>query len=174
MGHLKIERLDELVQLNWNTYSELNNDYFEIQLSSDGFEWEVIGEVDGNGTTSETIRYSFIDKTFPITDVLYYRLKQVDYDGNYEYSEIVSTVNPKLIEVSVFPNPTQGEVKIYLGDSYESVGVTIFNTLSEVIKTYNFNNTNHFSITLEETNGIYFIDIRTNEGSSTIMKLIKQ
>lgn len=73
--------------LNWETFSELNNDYFVVERSSDGIQWNPIGEVDGAGQSSEKRSYSFQDFQFDRV-VNYYRLKQVNFDGVSDYSEI--------------------------------------------------------------------------------------
>ena len=74
--------------LNWSTATELNNLGFEIQRSSEGNEFFTIGFVEGHGTTTEQQTYSYIDKNLG-NGKNFYRLKQVDYDGSYEYSDVV-------------------------------------------------------------------------------------
>lgn len=77
----------ENVHLKWSTASELNNDYFEIEKSMEGIVFESIGKVKGAGTSQHIIQYSFIDAlSFPIS---YYRLKQVDFDGTFTYSDVI-------------------------------------------------------------------------------------
>lgn len=77
----------DAVLLNWITASEVNNDYFEIQVSIDGVSFETIGLVRGNGNTSEVMRYDFSIKN---SVAKYFRLKQVDYNGAFEYSHVIS------------------------------------------------------------------------------------
>ncbi len=99
------------VSLDWQTASELNNDFFEIQRSEDGDNWDVIGLVEGNGTINELVNYAFTDEK-PLFGTSYYRLKQVDFDGQFEYSPIESVniiLDSEQIQVSVFPNPTNDE-----------------------------------------------------------------
>jgi hypothetical protein len=78
----------EDIIINWTTSSEINNDYFEIQRSENGYEFETIEIVQGAGNSSSNIEYSFIDDFN--TPQVYYRLKQVDYDGEFSFSKIVS------------------------------------------------------------------------------------
>jgi len=78
-----------VVVLNWETASEINNDYFQIERSVNGSAWENIGFVEGEGTTTSTTRYEFVDEN-PLTGISYYRLKQVDFDDKFEYSDKVS------------------------------------------------------------------------------------
>lgn len=75
------------VQLEWVTASEQNNDHFTIERSSDGLNFETISEVQGAGNSSQNISYATIDP-FPLPGLSYYRLKQTDFDGKYEYSDI--------------------------------------------------------------------------------------
>jgi len=101
--------LDEAVLLNWSTATEINNQGFDIQRKSNSeVVWEKIGFVPGFGTTTEPRTYSFTDET--ITNGTYsYRLKQLDYDGTFEYSdEIVVEVDFNPSDYSLaqnFPNP---------------------------------------------------------------------
>jgi hypothetical protein len=80
------------VVLNWATASELNNDFFTIERSVDGLTWEVVDLVNGSGTTSLRNDYSTIDPR-PYSGLSYYRLKQTDFDGAFEYADIVSVFN---------------------------------------------------------------------------------
>jgi len=100
------------VHLNWTTASETNNQGFEIQRKKS--EWEKIGLVPGHGTTTEPQLYSFIDKEIE-PGRYQYRLKQIDFDGNFKYSEIVEITNelPKEFLLSQnYPNPFNPTTKI--------------------------------------------------------------
>jgi hypothetical protein len=103
---------DGNVNLNWQTASEINNDYFDIQRSINGSEWVSIGKVEGHGNSYVTHNYTDIDNlegTIP-SGTIYYRLKQVDFNGKYIYSEIrsVNLNNNQLNEVvNIYPNPTE-------------------------------------------------------------------
>lgn len=98
-----------VVVLDWKTASELNNDYFTIERSASGVQFEELGKVPGAGTTSQPRSYSFVDAS-PFPKQTYYRLKQTDYDGASEYSEIirVETSQDKERKMSVYPNPNTG------------------------------------------------------------------
>ncbi len=76
------------MRLEWTTASETNNYGFEIQRSTDGVKFKKIGFVKGNGTTSNINHYSFVDEDLN-SGLYYYRLKQIDFDGTYSYSEII-------------------------------------------------------------------------------------
>ncbi|MEL6846731.1 MAG: T9SS type A sorting domain-containing protein, partial [Bacteroidota bacterium] len=96
----------ETVVLNWSTASELNNDYFEIERSTDGASFQTLASVAGTGTTAEQQDYKFVDFS-PVNGENYYRLKQVDLDGQFAYSAIIRLqVEPNKFRYSVYPNPS--------------------------------------------------------------------
>lgn len=98
------DMIDQLVQLNWTTASELNNDYFFIQRSANGTEFENIGKVQGAGTKSSTTHYQFVDEN-PLPDVAYYRLRQTDFDGKTSFSSVVSVDRSDISGFGIYPNP---------------------------------------------------------------------
>lgn len=77
------------VELDWTTITEKDNDYFIVQRTLDGVSYEEIGMVDGEGNSTRTIDYEFTD-IMPYQGVSYYRIKQVDYNGEFAYSDIIS------------------------------------------------------------------------------------
>jgi hypothetical protein len=95
--------------LTWKTSSETNNSGFEIEKSVDARTFEKIGFVDGNGDTEEDKNYHFTDlQPFNVT---YYRLKQLDYDGTFEYSRIIS-VKRDNSKFSIYPNPASDHLLV--------------------------------------------------------------
>lgn len=117
------------IELFWTTASEKNNDYFTIEKSINGYSYENIGIVDGAGTSTSVINYSFSDNS-PFDGVSYYRLKQTDYNGDYKYSELVSVDFSLKTEFSfeLFPNPNSGEnINLKLSsDKDEEVLVVVY------------------------------------------------
>ncbi|MFQ3598140.1 MAG: T9SS type A sorting domain-containing protein [Chloroherpetonaceae bacterium] len=96
------------VHLSWRTASELNNAGFEIERSVDRETFTQIGFVRGNGTTTEAQSYSFVDRSTFNTEKVYYRLKQVDFDGQFEYSNIIEvsvSLPTKFSLAQNYPNP---------------------------------------------------------------------
>ena len=99
--------VDGLVELNWATASELNNSHFIIERGADGQNFKTIGKIEGMGTTSEFSAYEFVDVEAPVGQV-YYRLRQVDFDGAVAFSNIVvvNIEGSDIAEVlSAHPNP---------------------------------------------------------------------
>ncbi|HRN26363.1 MAG TPA: T9SS type A sorting domain-containing protein [Ignavibacteriaceae bacterium] len=104
------------VNLNWTTATEINNSGFEVERSFDGSTFFTVGFVRGNGTTTEPKAYSFSDELdVNGTETIYYRLKQVDYNGAFEYSDVVSVVFDLPTDFALgqnYPNPFNPTSKI--------------------------------------------------------------
>ena len=104
--------INDEVELTWQTASEINNDYFIVQRSMDLTNWIYIDSVDGSGNSNELLNYKTFDRN-PL-DINYYRLKQVDFDGEYSYSliEVISKIKNKnkKPEILVYPNPSSGKI----------------------------------------------------------------
>lgn len=127
------------VQLNWETATELNNNGFEIQRRLENSEWATIGFVQGNGTTTEAATYTYLDDISEfISNKIYYRLKQIDYNGNYEFSDEVEVITLPL-EYSLsqnYPNPFNPTTKIKCEVPVNTnVTLEVFDVLGRLIKT---------------------------------------
>jgi hypothetical protein len=91
----------------WSTASETDNDYFTVERSIDGVEWEKVGTVDGAGTSLDVRNYSFWDHD-PYPGVSYYRLQQTDFNGDFDHSELRAVEIEEDFGFVVFPNPNSG------------------------------------------------------------------
>ncbi|MGB3466942.1 MAG: T9SS type A sorting domain-containing protein, partial [Cyclobacteriaceae bacterium] len=170
------------VILDWATASEINNDRFEVERSFDGVNFEKIGEVTGNGTITTTMLYSFVDE-LPGQGLNYYRLKQVDYDGAFEYSEIVFAdySNTEIVfEAVAYPNPANGEaisVKLRTGDLLAPVGVELIDLNGRVF----YRNaasaeelSNGLQLNVEDlARGIYILSIRQKNDAQQIRLMVR-
>ena len=123
------------MNLFWQTASETNNQGFDIQKSRDGGSWQTIGFVKGNGTSRDIIEYNYIDKN-PYNGINYYRLKQIDFDGVFEYSDVVSVdyQNGDKNDFYFYPNPTEGIIhfsseKRGVIRIIDKIGNTIYNNV---------------------------------------------
>jgi hypothetical protein len=98
---------DNTVLLNWETATETNNDYFFVERSYNAREFVEIGKITGAGNSSDTETYSFIDENPELNRSVYYRLKQVDFDGTFEYSLIKKIIieQSNINIEKVYPNP---------------------------------------------------------------------
>ncbi|MDW7693829.1 T9SS type A sorting domain-containing protein [Flammeovirgaceae bacterium SG7u.111] len=115
------------VQLDWETGTEIGNDYFSIERSAEGRHWAELDQVEGAGNSTDLVSYSFYDDQ-PLSGTSYYRLKQVDFSGEFFYSKVVSVRREVGVksEVIVYPNPTMGEVMIE-GSPSELEYLTVYN-----------------------------------------------
>jgi len=106
LSDFHLEKTTQAIRLIWETQSEVNNQGFEIQkLDEFSNDWKSIGYVDGSGNSITKKEYSFIDR-LPSNGVNYYRLKQMDFDGAYSYSDIVQETWKS--KTSFYPNPSNG------------------------------------------------------------------
>ncbi|RNI27514.1 T9SS C-terminal target domain-containing protein [Rufibacter immobilis] len=116
------------VKLTWSTASEKNNDYFTIERSTNGHEFTQIGQVKGNGNSQVALSYTFLDQQ-PVAGTTYYRLKQVDFDGAYEYSKMITVKAAPSIQkmqrvnvTAVYPNPVIPSRPVVLDVELASAG----------------------------------------------------
>lgn len=128
---------DKSVLLNWITTNEVNNSGFEVQKSPNGSDWQNIGFVNGSGTTTETNNYSLADPT-PFQGSNYYRLKQIDDDGTFEYSSVVLIgYDVSQSSVEVFPNPAKDIFSIDIDNHLrEDVYISIVDNLGRKVWEY--------------------------------------
>jgi hypothetical protein len=122
----------ETVECSWETGSEVNVDFFTIERSSDGFTFEPMGAVEATGTTTEKHAYKLYDSSPVTIETSYYRLKQTDNDGTTVFSEIRS-VRFGEASVSVFPNPSEGQLTI-IGKHLDAKDIVLMNALGEPVQ----------------------------------------
>ena len=104
-----------IIKINWKVAQEINNEKFIVQHRKDGIHFNNIGEVQGLGSSYEIREYEFIHKN-PTQGKNYYRIKQVDFDGKYSFSEVVS-VNFEGEEMTIFPNQGKGVIRVNSPDA---------------------------------------------------------
>jgi hypothetical protein len=153
------------VQTTWATESEINNDYFIVERSRDGVNFEEVGTRKGAGNSSNTLHYSFLD-TNPYEGVSYYRLRQVDFDGSSSRSEIVAVSFADIGVLNVFPNPSQNEIQYRFNSAAEgNVSIEIIDALGKVVYSEHANVTKGLN-TSEPVNigylprGVYFMKVK--------------
>jgi len=122
--------------ITWKTASETHNRGWEIEHSMDAQNWEWIGFTGGLGDSYQLNSYSFTHKT-PESGINYYRLKQIDYDGKFEYSDVHKVYfSVKRSQFSIYPNPTQNEsFTIYVPENEaEMTKVTMYNYTGKLVR----------------------------------------
>ena len=137
------QAIEHQVLLEWQTATEINNSHFDVEWSKDGVSFEKIGEVAGAGTTTEIQHYEFLH-TLDMTDFenlsylnLYYRLRQVDFDGKFEYTETINVTiqQSNNSTIKIYPNPALHYLKI---ESQNLIGemVQIFSVNGQLVKEF--------------------------------------
>jgi hypothetical protein len=177
------EKTGEQVLVRWETMSEINNDYFSVERSGDGENFEVLKTLPGAGNTTERKSYQWLDEQ-PLNGISFYRLRQTDYDGKFEVFDPVSVKRGEAVEefrlMSAAPNPFTDQMKavIYL----PAAGDVLFD-LSDL------NGSSVFSNRLPATGGVsvlqaaelsrlqagfYLLRIFVNDELKQSVKLLKQ
>jgi len=160
-----IAKDNRTIALNWQTATEQNNEGFEIQWSTDGKGWEKIGFVPGHGNASTVKDYTF-EHDFPAGGHNYYRLKQMDHDGAFDFSPVKSiSLNIRQSTIRVYPNPIHGG-KLTVEFGGNEAGASAFRLLSSdgrVIESGQLESDYQQIISIDMQNisaGIYFLTIQ--------------
>jgi len=159
---------DNEAQLAWSTSTEANNNYFNIERSSDGVTWQAVGTVKAVGNSTTLTKYSFTD-ALPLNGINYYRLKQVDDDGQYSYSPVRSLEFTGQWLVKLYPNPVQNFIVLEFNNDRDEKGViaiksvsgsAVFTTEQQLVKGLNLINLNQVQ---RMAQGTYILTLQTNE-----------
>lgn len=160
------------VMLYWTTATEVNNDYFTLEKSTDNENWIPFGDVNGAGNSNELISYTFEDKD-PMPGTSYYRLKQTDFNGAYEYyGPVAVECSNAAASILVYPNPAPENV-VVVGTQDAQATIFLCDLTGRVIAQYP---TSHLSeptiLNLEGVDsGLYLIRVDCN-GLSKFYKVL--
>lgn len=157
--------------LNWSTATEENNSHFEIYKSTDGLNFFPIGTQVGSGNSNTIKDYTFYDSDLTIGERYFYRIKQVDFDGNFEWSGILalSVITEQKGIVTLYPNPTKGLMTV----RYETKGSELFEATISNIHGQHMTPTMHLESssqidTKDLAPGVYFLNITTDHETQTL------
>lgn len=162
----KSETIDNLqIKLKWTTTNESNNSHFEIQRSINKNLWENLGTVKGTNRTNEISQYYYVDTTANVYQQCFYRIKQIDLDGKFDYSTIlVVKVKNNLPKKSfnVHPNPNSGIFNLIFEDnSFKTI--SLINSLGNIIYEAQCDKSDVLININEIPNGVYFVRMQTND-----------
>lgn len=163
LSNFHAQQMNQEIQILWDTESEKNNDYFTLEHSTDGLNWNAIGEIKGSGNSQQLISYSFLHRN-PIFGINYYRLKQFDYDGISKIHDVISVdFNSFDKVVDFFPNPTNGTLSIKSSFKSEKLETfKIYNQYGVKLKEIEINlkkGISYNALNLNEyESGMYFIE----------------
>jgi hypothetical protein len=124
------------VQLNWKTQSEINSSYFVIERSTDGVNFNSIGTKQAAGNSTLELTYNHVDPNMSVP-AYYYRLKLVDIDGRYSYSNIAIVRKSGIKGVRVFPNPVTSQVNIEFSNAKGNYEISVYNQLGQNVMSRN-------------------------------------
>lgn len=165
-------KTDRTVQLNWSTNSEKDNDYFTLEKSVNGIDFEVVGYMNGMGTVSNEHHYTLVDAN-PFNGISYYRLKQTDFNGIFTYSNIVPINFKEEYSYAIVPNPAS-EFVLVTGKNTNKITVAIFNSLGQQMEINpNFETEGVFIPTAHLSKGAYTVRI-TSQDKVTFETLLTQ
>ncbi|MFN3871890.1 MAG: M14 family zinc carboxypeptidase [Ignavibacterium sp.] len=179
--------IDNDVHLEWNTATETNNKGFEIQRcvipdKAKNLNWEIIGFVNGKGTTTEPQRYYFVDKSL-INGSYSYRLKQIDFDGSFKLSDEIEVIieSPETFSLEQnYPNPFNPGTKISWQSPvsgwqtlkiYDILGNEIATLVDEFREAGSYEIEFNVTQTINLCSGVYFYQLRLTEQSSSSVKV---
>jgi hypothetical protein len=144
--------------LDWRTITELNNDYFIIERSENGVDFTQLGIIDGHGTTTTPQDYSFVDDNY-IGNFNYYRLKQVDIEGDVEEFNLVAISSDYNGDLMIYPNPAKNILTISSEDKLINPSLTLQNALGKNVLIETYPSGNQLILEFDEMPGIYLLTI---------------
>jgi hypothetical protein len=147
------------VKLNWVTASETNNNYFNVERSSDRINFTSISKIHGAGNSTQILSYSAVDD-IPFKGWSYYRLKQTDYNGEISYSNLEAVKSNNDFIFDIYPNPFSGETTFYSTEELKDARLIIYNSHGQVV--IQIKNISRQKVTLNCENlssGLYYINL---------------
>ena len=170
------KRAGDQVHLNWSTATEINNDYFSVERSSDGINFSQIANIKGHGNSTSILQYRYSD-TNPLAEQSYYRLAQYDFDGTLEHSQVIEVApsdglsngllilnNPFSETLSIMPYGSAGE---------EEGNLTVTDCSGRIVLTKQVRMNEEYSIGQEYPSGFYVLQYLFN-GETKRYKVLKQ
>lgn len=160
--------------LNWNTATEINNEYFVVEKSRDGTLFDSIATVKGAGNSTVVSNYSYTDNE-PYNGTNFYRLKQVDFDGISTTSKVINISSINFFpsnSINIYPNPGIGNITIS-GDWNNIQNVLVYN-MAGVTVLSKAQNSNQLQLPSSLQSGIYFINFMYKNGTRKTIKYLLQ
>ncbi len=171
MLYFRAEKVQDQSLLTWATASEVNNSGFIIERSAEARSWKEIGFMQGNGTQSQQSDYRFVD-AHPAKGDNFYRLKQLDIDGTFEYSQVQLVRFDKAHQLQIVPNPTNANfvIKGLRGNNT----IAMANVAGQVLVNTRAEGVGEKTIQVSHLPaGTYFVTVVNDDGSSEVHKVVK-
>lgn len=163
LNYFTASQSSDEIAFEWQTASEVNNDFFTIEYSIDGVHFNELLREDGNGTTSETNDYYATASAENFAGITYFRLKQTDFNGEYSYSDVVYVaVESNETDLYVFPNPTTDYITVAGNPISAYVSDTFGRNMSCVQTSENTFDVAGLSV------GTYYVVVTTRNGKKVL------
>lgn len=159
----KAEKTNSSVMLNWTTAEEINASHFEIEKSTNGLQYKMIGKLPSASSSALLNHYTFTDPQLP-SPLSYYRLKQVDKDGSFVFSKVLAVSSDGVaLNVRVSPNPVSGSATLHIEGSLKDAEFSLFTASGKLVynrKLGNINGSGALSINRAAwSNGMYYYTV---------------
>lgn len=170
LNNFTVHCVQQKPELNWSTSSELNNDYFTIERSRDLNHFETIAFIPGAGNSSSGANYKWVDAS-PFSGTAYYRLSQTDFDGTQEIHQVRSINCTDLSDhFTIYPSPFQGLLVLKTDEAGQ---LDLVNQLGQVVYTNSFKHGESVINTEHIASGSYIAKFHSNNGNTTVRKVVK-
>lgn len=161
------------IKLSWTTASEINTDYFQIEKSIDGINFSILQTQDAAGYSNSPISYQDYDFN-PTQGISYYRLKTVDNDGKFVYSNVVAVYYQNQAQLSIYPNPFNNLLNIQLPHPQENLEITVTDLTGKLIFKQHYTQISKIEFNTNNwTPGLYILRLK-NENLDLTEKIIKE
>lgn len=169
--YINATQKSDRVVLIWGTSAEMNSAYFIVERSSNGIDFKEAGRVEASNNSVVDRHYSFND-VVTAEQKLYYRLKQTDKDGMYNYSKIVSVQTEGQATARIQPNPVQQSFRVQLPDNTQNAMLAIYNAAGILVRKQTINNMQLVNVQ-QLSAGVYYLNIQ--QGNKQLsLKMVKQ
>ncbi|MEM9548383.1 MAG: T9SS type A sorting domain-containing protein [Bacteroidota bacterium] len=177
LGQFGVKQEEDYVQLSWTTETETNNEGFEVHYSRDGHEWILLDFIQGKGESTVRVDYEFVH-TNPTPGYNYYRLKQIDFDENYEMFPVRSILwvkenNSTPIDLILSLNQSSEMVTLIFDENFideNDFSIAIFSSIGELVKVIKEDGkSNRSNVDIRDlSEGLYFITVNNGYESQTV------
>ncbi len=170
-----VTKTDNVARLNWTTEFEINSSHFVIERSTDGRTWNSIATVAAKGNSSIKTSYEIYDNA-PVRGINYYRLRQVDKDGQYELSGVRNALFDARNTVEIAPNPAKDFINLYIGKTaarQTTASIQLLNAAGKIVYS-TVSAQSHIQIpAVSLAKGLYFAKVITADGPTTIRVVVE-
>jgi hypothetical protein len=158
--------------LRWTTASENNNGYFDLERKSGKEEFTSITRIEGHGTSTTINKYAFDDYTISSGNTYYYRLKQVDLDGHFTYSQVLRVdARPGNTGIKIYPNPSGNNFIVH--SALKNAQLDIFDMLGKKVFSRHFKTLDGQQVSLNVPPGVYTLKLSDGTKSLTEKLVIR-